>query len=216
MGAVILPSTLRKASQRPLKPHLIEVYEFAWLWRGKKQAKQRNLARAGTARSQTPCPFTQKCHLEEENCCLPYQLSLLCSQREGRLGRWPWASNSACLFVRQYYSMMGNYTQGWFTWIFFFFFRGWFRALQIWERTQEQGKVSRYHEQGDKKREGKRGCIWTQDLINEPEVSVELFNLLYWSIDLYLQVLVYSWLAFPVSETARRGMEGGREHIFKT
>ena len=62
---------------------------------------------------------------------------------------------------------------------FFFFFRGWFRALQIWERTQEQGKVSRYDEQGDKKREGKRGCIWTQDLINEPEVSVELFNLLY-------------------------------------
>lgn len=48
MGQSFCSAELRKISQRPLNPHLMEEYEFAWLRRGKKQAKQRKLGRAGT------------------------------------------------------------------------------------------------------------------------------------------------------------------------
>ena len=48
MGPSFCPAQLRKISQRPLNPHLMKEYEFAWPRRGKKQAKQRKLGRAGT------------------------------------------------------------------------------------------------------------------------------------------------------------------------
>lgn len=44
---------------------------------------------------------------------------------------------------------------------------GWFGAWEIWGIIQEQDtvSVSRHHQHGDKRREGKRECIWIQESI---------------------------------------------------